>query len=86
MPELFDVVELLVTLPESNLHQGVISCPVDYPDSCRGGFTNNIWQKRTISQTRPGHCIIGDLSDMILLKKFVVRTELLQPKILGNQD
>jgi len=19
-----------------------ISCPVDYPDSCRGGFTNNI--------------------------------------------
>ena len=31
----------------------LISCLVDYPDSCRGGFTNNICQKRTISQTRP---------------------------------
>src|SRR4028118_2170718 len=44
---------------------GVISCPVNYPDSCRGGFTNNICQKRTISQTRPGNCIMGDRSDMI---------------------
>jgi hypothetical protein len=46
---------------------GVISCPVNYPDSCRGGFTNNICQKRTISQTRPGNCIMGDRSDMILI-------------------
>jgi hypothetical protein len=45
--------------------QYLISCPVDYPDSCRGGFTNNICQKRTISQTDPGNCIMGDLSDMI---------------------
>ena len=29
MPELFDVVELLVTLPESNLHQGVKGAIVD---------------------------------------------------------
>ncbi len=32
MPELFDVVELLVTLPESNLHQGVRGAIVDYYD------------------------------------------------------
>ena len=43
----------------------LISCPVDYPDSCRGGFTNNICQKRTISQTGPGNCIMGERSDMI---------------------
>jgi hypothetical protein len=43
----------------------LISCPLDNPDSCRGGFTNNICQKRTISQTRPGNCIMGDRSDMI---------------------
>ncbi|MEG4067463.1 DUF4926 domain-containing protein [Microcoleus sp. Pol11C2] len=29
MPELFDVVELLVTLPEYNLHQGVRGAIVD---------------------------------------------------------
>jgi len=43
----------------------MISCPVDYPNSCRGGFTNNICKKRTISQTRPGNCIMRDRSDMI---------------------
>ncbi len=32
MPELFDVVELLVTLPESNLHQGVRGAIVDCYD------------------------------------------------------
>ena len=32
MPELFDVVELLVTLPESNLHMGVRGAIVDCYD------------------------------------------------------
>ena len=32
MPELFDVVELLVTLPESNLHQGTRGAIVDCYD------------------------------------------------------
>jgi hypothetical protein len=32
VPELFDVVELLVTLPESNLHQGVRGAIVDCYD------------------------------------------------------
>ena len=49
----------------STENQWLISCPIDYPDSCRGGFTNNICQKRTISKTRPGNCIMGDRSDMI---------------------
>ncbi|MEG3844228.1 hypothetical protein, partial [Microcoleus sp. herbarium14] len=31
----------------------VISCPVDYPTSGRGGFTNNICQQSPISKTRP---------------------------------
>jgi len=35
----------------------MISCPVDYPDSCRGPWANNICQKRTISQTRPGYVL-----------------------------
>ena len=35
-------------------------------DSCRGGFTNNICQKPTISKTRPDRCIMRDRSDMIL--------------------
>ncbi|WP_333413252.1 DUF4926 domain-containing protein [Microcoleus sp. MOSTC5] len=44
MPDLFDAVELLVTLPESNLHQGVrgaiVDCyddgkyEVEFSDSC----------------------------------------------------
>ncbi len=33
------------------------------------GFTNNICQKRTISQTRPGNCIMGDRSDMISIQQ-----------------
>ncbi|PSB29179.1 hypothetical protein C7B69_09440 [filamentous cyanobacterium Phorm 46] len=35
-------------------------------DSCRGGFTNNICQKPTISKTRPDRCIMRDRSDIIL--------------------
>ncbi|MEP6515059.1 DUF4926 domain-containing protein [Microcoleus vaginatus] len=35
MPELFDVIELLVTLPESNLHLGVRGAIVDCYDEVK---------------------------------------------------